>query len=83
LEAHNRAFRFCSGVPKKIRYDNGKTAVALVTVYRTRKITRESQRLQSHRLFEPQFCLVRRANEKGHVERLLDFVRENYLVPMP
>lgn len=83
LEGHNRAFGFCGGVPRKIRYDNGKTAVARVTGYRTRQVTREFQRLQSHYLFEPQFCLVRRANEKGHVERLLDFARENYLVPVP
>jgi hypothetical protein len=26
---------------------------------------------------------VRRANEKGHVERLLDFARANFLVPVP
>ena len=83
LEGHNRAFRFCGGVPRRIRYDNGKTAVARVTGHRTRQVTREFQRLQSHYLFEPQFCLVRRANEKGHVERLLDFARENYLVPVP
>lgn len=68
---------------RKIRYDNGKTAVARVTGHRTRQVTREFQRLQSHYLFEPQFCLVHRANEKGHVERLLDFARENYLVPVP
>jgi transposase len=83
LEGHNRAFRFAGGVPRRIRYDNGKIAVARITGSRTRQVTHEFQRLQSHYLFEPQFCLVRRANEKGHVERLLDFARENYLVPVP
>jgi transposase len=83
LEGHNRAIRFCGGVPRRIRYDNSRTAVARITGNRTRQVTREFQRLASHYLFEPQFCLVRRANEKGHVERLLDFARENYLVPVP
>src|SRR5262249_9496981 len=38
---------------------------------------------QSHYLFAPHFRLVRRANEKGHVERLLDYARSNVLVPVP
>ena len=42
---------------------------------RERKLTREFLRLQSHYLFQEHFCLVRRPNEKGHVERLLDFAR--------
>ena len=29
------------------------------------------------------FCLVRRPNEKRHVERLLDFARRNILVRVP
>jgi len=83
LEGHNRAFRFIGGVPRKIRYDNSKIAVAKITGSRERQVTREFQRLQSHSLFETQFCLVRRANEKGHVECLVDFGRANFLVPVP
>ena len=83
LEGHNRAFRFLGGVPRKIRYDNSKIAVAKITGTRERQVTSEFQRLQSHYLFETQFCLVRRANEKGHVECLVDFGRANFLVPVP
>jgi transposase len=83
LEGHNRAFRFIGGVPRKIRYDNSKIAVAKITGSRERQVTKEFQRLQSHYLFETQFCLVRRANEKGHVECLVDFCRANFLVPVP
>jgi transposase len=83
LEGHNRAFRFIGGVPRKIRYDNSKIAVAKITGSRERQVTKEFQRLQSHYLFETQFCLVRRANEKGHVECLVDFSRANFLVPVP
>jgi hypothetical protein len=50
---------------------------------RERKVTSEFLRLKSHFLFAAHFCLVRRPNEKGHVERLLDFARRNFLVPVP
>ena len=50
---------------------------------RERKLTQEFLRLQSHYLFQEHFCLVRRPNEKGHVERLIGFARRNFLVPVP
>ncbi len=83
LEGHARAFAFLDGVPTRISYDNSKIAVAKIVGSRERKVTREFLRLKSHFLFEDHFCLVRRANEKGHVERLLDFARRNFLVPIP
>jgi len=83
LEGHKRAFAFFGGVPTRISYDNLKIAVAKITGSRTRQVTAEFQRLQSHYLFAEHFCLVRRPNEKGHVERLLDFGRANFLVPVP
>jgi transposase len=83
LEGHNRAFWFIGGVPRKIRYDNSKIAVAKITGSRERQVTKEFQRLQSHYLFQTQFCLVRRANEKGHVECLVDYGRANFLMPVP
>jgi len=83
LEGHKRAFAFLGGVPRRIAYDNTKTAVAKITGSRDRQVTREFQRLLSHYWFTPHFCLVRRPNEKGHVERLLDYGRSNFLVPVP
>ena len=83
LEGHRRAFDFFGGVPRRISYDNSKIAIAKVTGGRTREVTREFQRLRSHFLFEPHFCLVRRANEKGHVENLVGYARRNFLVPVP
>jgi len=38
LEGHNRAFRFIGGVPRKIRYDNSKIAVAKITGTRDRQV---------------------------------------------
>ena len=83
LEGHKRAFEFFGGVPIRISYDNSKIAVARITGSRDRTVTREFGRLKSHFLFDDHFCLVRRPNEKGHVERLLDFARRNFLVPVP
>ena len=82
-EGHKRAFEFFGGVPRRISYDNSKIAVAKITGGRGREVTREFLRLASHYLFEHHFCLVRRPNEKGHVENLIGYARRNYLVPIP
>jgi transposase len=83
LEGHRRAFEYFGGVPKRISYDNSAIAVIEVLKGRERKLTKEFLRLQSHYLFQEHFCLVRRANEKGHVERLVGFARRKFLVPVP
>ncbi len=82
-EGHARAFAFLGGVPSKITYDNTKTAVAKIVGPRERELTREFLRLKSYYLFGSHFCLVRRPNEKGHVERLVEYARSNFLVPVP
>ena len=83
LEGHRRAFEYFGGVPRRISYDNSAIAVIEVLKGRERQLTKEFLRLQSHYLFQEHFCLVRRANEKGHVERLVGFARRNFLVPVP
>src|SRR6476620_9684359 len=83
LEGHRRAFEHFGGVPRRISYDNSAIAVIEVLSGRERKLTKEFLRLQSHYLFREHFCLVRRAQEKGHVERLLGFARRTFLVPVP
>jgi hypothetical protein len=82
-EGHVRAFAFFGGVPRKIAYDNAKTTVAKIVTSRDRTLTHEFLRLKSYYLFESHFCLVRRPNEKGHVERLVEYARSNFLVPVP
>src|SRR5512144_3274708 len=83
LEGHTRAFAFFVGVPRRISYDNSRIAVARITGRRSRKVTDAFLRLKSHHLFESQFCLVRRPNEKGHVETLIGYARRSFLVPIP
>jgi transposase len=82
-EGHKRAFAWIGGVPRRISYDNSKIAVAKIVGGRGHEVTREFSRLESHYLFAHHFCLVRRPNEKGHVEGLLGYSRRNYLVPIP
>lgn len=83
LEGHRLAFEYLGGVPRRISYDNSAIAVIEVLTGRERKLTQQFLRLESHYLFQHHFCLVRRANEKGHVERLLGCARKNFLVPVP
>jgi len=83
LEGHRRAFEFFGAVPKRISYDNLKIAVAKIVGNREREVTKEFLRLQSHYLFKAHFCIVRRPNEKGHVERLIEVARKQFLVPVP
>jgi transposase len=82
-EGHRRAFEFFGAVPKRISYDNTKIAVVKVIQRRGGVFTREFLRLESHYLFAHHFCLVRRANEKGHIESLVGYSRRNFLVPVP
>jgi transposase len=83
LDGHRRAFEFFGGVPRRISYDNSKIAVTRIMGSRERELTDAFLKLQSHYLFACHFCLVRRANEKGHVENLVGYARRNFLVPVP
>ena len=82
-EGHKRAFEFFEGVASRISYDNSRIAVITVGKGRDRTLTDEFLRLQSHFHFKEHFCLVRRPNEKGHVEMLVGYSRRNFMVPMP
>jgi transposase len=82
-DGHVQAFVFFGGVPTRISYDNSRIAVKKFVGPRKRELTDGFLRLQSHYLFEEHFCLVRKANEKGHVENLVGYTRRNFLVPLP
>ena len=82
-DGHARAFDYFGGVPTRISYDNSKIAVAAVVGQRGRAPAQEFLRLASHFLFGYRFCRVRRPNEKGHVEAMVKFARNNFLVPVP
>jgi transposase len=83
LEAHVRAFQFFGFVASRISYDNTKVAVTRITGPHERKLTAAFARLVGHYLFQPHFCRIRRANEKGVVEGAVRYSRQNFLVPVP
>lgn len=83
FEGHNRSFEFIGGVPRRITYDNLKTAVKKVLEGKNRKEQEAFTRFKAHYLFESDFCNVARGNEKGRVENLVGYIRKNALVPKP
>jgi hypothetical protein len=83
LDGHVRAFAFFGGVPKRIAYDNLKSAVAWVGRGRQRRLTRRFLELRSWYLFDSRFCNVAKGNEKGHVENLVKRSQRTFLTPLP
>ena len=82
-DGHVHAFAFFGGVARRIAYDNSKIAIVKILGPRLRELTTGFLQLVSHYLFGYHFCLVRRANEKGVVEGLVQYSRQNFLVPVP
>ena len=82
-EGHVRAFEFFGGVPHRISYDNTSIAVSAILGGRQRKLTPGFLQLKSHYLFDHHFCRPARGNEKGVVEGLVKYTRQNFMVPVP
>jgi transposase len=82
-DGHVDVFAFFGGVPRRISYDNSRIAISKITGPRERDLASGFVQLVSHYLFRFHFCLVRRPNEKGVVEGVVKFARQNFLVPVP
>jgi len=82
-DGHNAAYAFFGGVPRTALYDNQSPAVKAVLKGKGRDLSAGFLALRSHYLFASYFCNVGRPNEKGVVERLVGYVRKNFLVPVP
>lgn len=79
LRGHQAAFEFFQGVPRRMLYDNLKSAV----ISRSGDIilfNDELMRLSAECLFEPRAAGVRRGNEKGRVERAIRYIRSNFWI---
>jgi transposase len=83
LDGHVQAFAFFGGVPKRIAYDNLKSAVVYVGRGRERRLNRRFLELRSWYLFDSRFCNVAKGNEKGHVENLVKRSQRTFLTPLP
>jgi transposase len=83
LDGHVRAFEFFGGVPKRLAYDNLKSAVTHVGRGRERKLNERFMQLRSFYLFDTRFCNIASGNEKGDVENLVKRSQRTYLTPVP
>ncbi len=82
LDAHNQAFAFFGGVPKRMVYDNLKTVVDAIFVGKERQFNRRFLTLANHYLFEPVACTPESGWEKGQVENQVGNIREWLFTPL-
>lgn len=82
-ESHRRAFEFPGAVSTQIGYDGSSVVIANVTGSRSRHRSSESLRLRVDYLFLTHFSLVRRANYKEKVDRLVGVSGREFFVPLP
>jgi len=80
---HNEAFRFFEGVPRRITYDNLKTAVFKLLSGRNRQEQQTFTTFRSHYLFDSHYCTPGQAHEKGGVENDIGYAQRNFLSPIP
>jgi len=83
LDGHVRAFAFFGGVPRRLAYDNLKSAVTHVGRGQERQLNERFVQLRSFYLFDTRFCNVASGNEKGDVENLVKRSQRTYLTPVP
>lgn len=81
LEGLKRIFHHTGRVPKTIRFDNLSAAVKKILPNGERQLTEEFQNFVLHYGFEYEFCNPNSGNEKGHVEAMVKYVRNNFLLP--
>jgi len=85
LDGHVRAFAHFDGLPRRVRYDNLKSAVEKVLKGRGRVESDRFVALRSHYGFDSFFCLpgIKGAHEKGGVEGEIGRFRRRFMVPVP
>lgn len=83
LDGHVRALAYFGGVPKRLAYDNLRSAVIQVGKGRDRRLNKRFIELRSWYLFDTRFCNVAKGNEKGDVENLAKRSQRTYLTPIP
>lgn len=81
LEGLQRMFHHMGGVPKSIRFDNLSPAVKKIRAKGERELTDTFERFVLHYGFAYEFCNPNKGNEKGHVEAMVKYVRNNFLLP--
>jgi len=75
MESHNEFFAYAGGVYHEMVYDNMRVAIAEFVGRNEKQPTNALMSLSGWYQFRWRFCNVRRGNEKGHVERSVEFIR--------
>lgn len=75
MESHVAFFSFVGGIYREMVYDNMRVAVAKFVGRHEKEPTRALLNLRAHYQFSHRFCNAYRGNEKGHVERSVEYVR--------
>jgi len=75
MESHVRFFNAVGGVYHQMVYDNMRVAVSRFVGPHEKEPTRALLQLRGHYCFSHRFCNTYRGNEKGHVERSVEYVR--------
>lgn len=83
LDGHVRAFAHFGFVPRRIVYDNLRSAVRRLLRGSARELTERFQALVVHYVFEPNFARPRTGHDKGGVEARGKAIRLQHLVPIP
>lgn len=74
-QSHVNFFRKIGGVFRVLVYDNMKTAVKKFVGPNEKEATDGLLKMATYYNFSYRFCNVRKGNEKGHVERSVEFIR--------
>lgn len=81
LEGLKRIFHYMGGVPRSIRFDNLTPAVKKILPNGKRELTEAFEQFALHYGFEYEFCNPDAGQEKGHVEAMVKYIRNNFFLP--
>ena len=79
LSGHIQAFAYLGGVPRQLRYDNLKSAVA-ERYGQSVRFNPQLLELAGYYAFKPSACNPYSGHEKGRVERAVRYLRESFFV---
>ena len=82
IESHALFFEHIGGVYRTIVYDNMKVAVKKFVGINEKEPTEALSKLSIYYQFSFRFCNVAKGNEKGHVEKSVEFVRRKSFCDM-
>jgi len=81
MESHVSFFSHISGVYQQMTYDNMRVAVSRFVGLHEKEPTRALLQMRGHYLFTYRFCNIYSGNEKGHVERSVEYIRRKAFAP--